>query len=114
MFYGSTEVLSLKDTANNFVPFVPSIKINFAYGYDFNFGLTGEINLDYRSSRFTDINNIIEIDDYINLKIKLSYLFEHNLFFTMTFENLLDSQNYRWANYIERPFDFTAGIRYTW
>lgn len=114
VFYGSTEVLSLKDTANNFVPFVPSVKINFAYGYDFNFGLSGEVNLDYRSNRFTDINNIIEIDDYINLKIKLSYLFEHNLFFTLTFENLLDSQNYRWANYIERPFDITAGIRYTW
>lgn len=113
-FYGSTEIISLKDTANNFIPFSPSLKINFAYGYDFDFGLTGEINLDYYSSRFTDINNLIQIDDYINLKIKLSYLFEHNLFFTLSFENLLDSKNYRWANYLERPFDVTAGIRYTW
>lgn len=114
MFYGSAEVLSLKDTANNFIPFIPSLKINFAYGYDFDFGLTGELNLDYYSNRYTDINNLTQIDDYINLKLKLSYLFEHNLFFTLSFENLLDSQNYRWANYLERPFDITAGIRYTW
>lgn len=114
VFYGTAEVLSFKDTANNFIPFVPSTKMSFAYGYDFNFGLTGELNLNYYSNRFTDINNLIEIDDYINLKVKLSYLFEHNLFFTLSFENLLDSQNYIWANYIERPFDITAGIRYTW
>lgn len=114
VFYGSAELISFKDTANNVIPFIPSTKLNFAYGYDFDFGLTGELNLDYYSSRFADISNAIQVDDFINLKIKLSYLFEQNLFFTLTFENLLDSQNYIWANYIERPFDVTAGIRYTW
>lgn len=110
--YGSAEYLSATVDPVDQIPYHPHFNIDASYGYKFNFGFTMEFGIIYRSEMYADILNSVLVDDYINLTTELRYSLIKNLDLTFTLNNLLNRDNYLWIGYIEKPFDFVAGIDY--
>ncbi|MFO7448159.1 MAG: TonB-dependent receptor [Ignavibacteriaceae bacterium] len=114
MFYGNVEFSRTTDSSGNFLPYSPVIKSNLIYGYNFQFGLNAQVNLEYSSDSYADLANIIELNSYIDLGLKFAYKVADNFHLTFALSNLLGNENYRWYGYEELPLDIVAGFNYKW
>ncbi len=114
VFYGSAEASDVRDTANNIIPYYPSIKISLNYGYDFAFGLNAQAVMQYYSGIYTDVQNKYSLNPNVNLGLKFKYKWKPNLDFILDFENLTNNKNYMWNGYQELPLDISAGISLRW
>jgi len=94
-------------------PYHPLLKINVDYGkrwFNDNFGT--ELGFIYIGKRYADIENKIEIDGYIDLRLKISYYGMEDLTAFINIVNLLDSDIYYWQGYKERGLYFGLGANY--
>ena len=99
------------------VPYEPEYLVNMSYGYDFNFGFSAEIGVICRAHTmktldFYDDMRDNYLDDYINLTADFRYSLTKNFDLTLELNNLLNRDNYLREDYLEKPFDFIAGIDY--
>lgn len=114
VFYGTAELCDTRDTANNFVPYYPSVKVTLNYNYNFNIGLDAGASLTYLSGIYTDIQNTNKLSPYMNLGVKLGYRLHPNFYLTVKMSNILNRNNYLWNNYKEMPLDILVGLNYRW
>ncbi|GAB4295191.1 MAG: hypothetical protein Kow0098_17320 [Ignavibacteriaceae bacterium] len=113
-FYSTLRFADVRDSANNFIPFNPSVLASAQYGYKFENGFYPSIKLEYYSVSYADLENLISIDPFINLNLKLEYLLNEKFSLIFSANNLLNKDNVRWIGYQTRPVDFIAGISYKW
>lgn len=109
-FYGDAKYQIVENKNSLVLPYHPKIYLEAAYGYNFNFGISAEIKINYLKDTYADYWNNILLDDYINLSAMLRYSLTQNFDFTLHLNNLLNRDNYLWLGYLESPFDFKAGI----
>lgn len=114
LFYGSAEISDTRDTANNFVPYYPSVKISLNYNYNFKIGLDAGASVTYLSGLYTDIQNTNKLGPYMNLGVNLGYKIQPDFYLTLKMSNLLNRNNYLWNNYQEMPLDILVGLNYRW
>ena len=81
-------------------------------GYDFNNGLFGKINLEYQSSRYTDLQNAEKVEGFFDAGIELEYRFENNISILFQLNNLLNQKKYFWEGYKRKPLDAVLGINF--
>ena len=110
VLYFNFDYFRIRDKSGNRLPYYPSLKSNFTYGYEFNDGLMGEVLVDYFSSRYTDITNTKKLNSFFNLGIKLTYKLQQTFILKLEFANLLDRDIFLWEGYKEKPFDFYLGF----
>jgi len=113
IFYGGVEVSDTK-SSGDFVPYHPQLKLSASYSYEFDFGLTPQINLSYVSERHTSITNTSTLPGYVDLGFKIFYKIVPEFLFTVELSNLLSDDIYFWNGYKETPLDIAAGFRYLW
>lgn len=114
VFYGSAEASSVRNSSNKILPYYPEVKLTLNYGYDFNFGLNAQANLQYYFKQYTDIQNNITLNPYVNLGLKFTYKWRPNFDLILKLQNLTNSKNYLWNNYRELPLDISGGISVKW
>ncbi len=114
MFYGSLRYSNIKENNGNVIPYEPAVRMNFEYGYRFPIGITVTAGFDIVSSFYSDLANNNKVDGEYNLSIGGKYNLFDSIQVTLDIENLMNRDNYRWANYKEKPFDIVAGINYRW
>ena len=109
--YNHTDIYDIVE-----LPYEPQGLIDVTYGYDFNFGFSAEVGVVCRVSTLqtTDFewNDDTYLDDYVNLTADFRYGITENFDITLALNNLLNRDNYLWEDYLEKPFDFIAGIDY--
>lgn len=113
-FYGNITATQARDTAENNIPYIPSINAKLSYTYNFNNGITSELLTSYQSERFTNLINNESLEGFLNLGLKLTYKMSENFFLTCEFMNLLNKENYLWKNYQDLPLNISFGIKHKW
>ena len=111
-FYSSIELSDIRDTGGNQIPYLPAFKLNAAYNYKFQNGLTSIIKFDYQSKRYADMKNNISIGDYFDLGLSFIYSFQPNLDLTLDINNIINQKNYYWYGYREVPLNLIVGLNY--
>ena len=114
VFYGSAEASDARDSGNNIIPYYPTVKINLNYGYNFDFGLDAQADLQYYSGIYTDILNKKSLNPYFNLGLKFMYSWRPNLDLLLELGNITNNKNYLWNGYQEIPLDISAGVSVKW
>ncbi|MCK7524979.1 MAG: TonB-dependent receptor [Ignavibacteriales bacterium] len=87
-------------------------KLNAAYTYKFQNGLSTTARLDYMSNRYADIQNNISLGNYFDLGFSFIYSFQPNLDLTLDINNILNQKNYYWNGYKEVPINIIIGVNY--
>ncbi|GEM_PF-1924476 len=95
----------LKDNTKN-TPHTPNLNLNLTYTYKFEFPLYLRLSFLYYSRSYADINNQISIDPTLNLSIGFNYMISDLIDLELGLNNILNKNNERWFNYLQRPFDF--------
>lgn len=114
-FYGSVDVLLVKtnsDSLNSYIPYHPVINATGMYGYLFNFGLETQVKLSFHSKSYADLANTLVIDPYIDFGLNFIYKLQPNFDLTLSLNNLIGNDNYRWYGYKEMPLNVIFGINY--
>jgi hypothetical protein len=106
------EINASQNDTGQTVPYKPSLSVSADYGYTFNSVLTTSLHLRYLKGYYTDLANTNKINNYINLGISIAYNFDKRFDFFVKLENILNNKNYRWNNYLEKPFDLFLGVKY--
>ncbi len=114
VFYATADYNDLKDNSGNTIPYSPKMKTTVAYGYNFDFGFSVQPKLDFYSQSYADLDNLIKLDPYIDLGVKIAYKFGSNFSLNVELSNLVDRKNYKWYGYREAPLDLVAGFTYKW
>ena len=110
--YSSVELSDVHDSDGNQIPYLPAFKLNAAYSYKFENGLTSIARLDYQSNRYADIENNVSIGNYFDLGFSFIYSFQPNLDLTLDINNILNQKNYYWNGYKEVPLNIIIGFNY--
>jgi len=110
--YSSVELSDIHDNDGNQIPYMPAFKLNAAYTYKFQNGLSTTARLDYLSNRYADIQNNISLGNYFDLGLSFIYSFQPNLDLTLDLNNVLNQKNYYWNGYKEVPLNIIIGINY--
>lgn len=113
-FYGDVTVQRVMDENDNYLTYSPVFISNLAYSYNFKFGLLVEPKLKITSGSYADISNTVEMPEYVNLGVKLSYAVFNNTNLFIRFDNLLNADNYYARYYEEKPLDLILGFNYFW
>ncbi len=113
-FYGRVEFSDIKDDSGARIPYSPKLKmkLNYEYQFDFGFGINSQII--YRSPSYSDLQNVQEINNYVNINLLLFYRIFDDFRLTVDLRNILNKSNYVYLGYQEKPFDIIAGIDYRW
>jgi hypothetical protein len=114
-FYGSVEVDLVKtenDTLDKFLPYHPVLNAVGMYGYRFSIGLESQVKLTFYSKSFADLENEVSIKPFIDLGLNFIYTLQQSLDLTLSLNNLLNNNNYRWFGYKEMPLNVIFGINY--
>lgn len=112
--YGSFELNQTKTSDGYILPYHPSLNSALSYGYNFKFGLSSELKLNYLSKQYTDLLNTNSLNPLVNLTVNFIYKLSPEFNLTFEVNNLLNRKDYRWFNYQEQPLDFMAGLIYRW
>lgn len=112
VFYGTIKAFDTRNTDNNFIPYNTRADVTLAYSYYFDIGLNAKAELYFNSGSYTDINNMQKIDPFTDLRLYFKYGFAKNLYLTLSLSNLINSNNYIWKGYKEKPFDIVGGFKY--
>jgi hypothetical protein len=113
-FYGDVVFESLRDLADQTLPYAPVVTTKLSYGYDFKFGIKMLSTLTFRSSAYTDLLNTQKVPSYLNLSVRAGYELFKNFDIFAQADNLFNKKNYYWRNYQEKPLDVIMGIEYRW
>jgi hypothetical protein len=113
-FQGGLKYNSVKDGNGNMIPYQPSFFANAVYGFDFNFGLGFKTSYQFASNFYKDILNTVEIEQYHNLSLQISYKVYQNLSVIADFQNILNRSNFVWHQYQGKPLDIILGVEYRW
>lgn len=114
-FYGSADIQFVKansDSSDNYIPYHPVVNATGIYGYRFALGLETQVQLNYHSKSYADLENNLVMDPFIDLGLNFIYSLKPNFDLTLKFSNLLSNSNYRWYNYKEMPLNVIFGINY--
>lgn len=101
---------TITDSLSNKIPFVPSLSADVAYDRNWTDKFGTKIEMNYVGNRYTNLNNKIELDAFINLKMCLEYKLNSNFKIYSILDNLLNSDIYIWDKYKEREIYIAAGI----
>lgn len=113
-YYLSLALQSLRDTADNSLPFEPVVKGETAYGYTLKSGVNLKAGVNFLGGRKTDLQNNESMQYYSSVFVEAGYSFSQGFLITFKVNNLLNRNNYIWKQYRELPFDATAGIALQW
>jgi hypothetical protein len=86
-------------------PFTPLIQVNAIYTFKFDFSLLLRLRFLYNSISYSDINNVSQIGDYLDLGMNVEYEIGKYLKTGVEISNILNRRNYRWKNYQLEPID---------
>ncbi len=114
IFFANMELQNVKSADGNKITYTPYLITNFAYSYRFAFNLLGKIELRNFVGNYADLNNTIKLPSYFDLSLYVRYNLIENLALTGTINNLLNTNNYFYKNYREKPFDIIFGVEYNW
>ena len=113
-FYSSSVYQSVKNSADNYVPYNPQFTTDLVYTYNFANNFYLQAGVQFAFDYFSDSANLNKINNYNNLFSSLGYSITDNLLLKVTVENILNNENYKFNNYKEKPFDVIAGVEYRW
>ncbi len=111
---GQLAISSIKDMNDRTIPYEPALFLSFAYGNYFSSGFNFKLVLDSKFGAYSDAANSKKLDDYVNLSAKVGYNLFGGINLFVEAQNLLNKQNFIWANYQEKQFDYLIGINYSW
>jgi hypothetical protein len=112
VFYASVDLFKVNNSAKNKIPYQPEVITSFSYGYDFQNGLSGKINLEYQSKRYTNLENTTTLGGFFNAGVELEYRFGNNISILFQLNNLLNQKIYFWEGYKRKPLDAVLGINF--
>lgn len=113
-FYSNSVYQSLKNSADNYIPYNPKFTTDLIYSYNLSNDLYLQAGIQFAFDYFGDSFNMNKINNYNNLFGSLGYSITSNLLFKATVENILNNNNYKFNRYKEKPFDVVAGVEYRW
>lgn len=113
-FYGSTLYQSVKTSGGNYIPYIPKLSAELLYKFNFTEDLYVKMGIQFEFDYQSDLMHRKIRNDFNNLFASFGYSITNNLLFKATVENILNSENYRFNNYKEKPFDVLAGVEYRW
>jgi len=97
----------------NIAPYNPLIKLSVNYGRKLlEDKLVIDADLNYVGKRYVDFDNKIELDGYVDLKLKLTYKLLDDFKVGLKLDNLLNSDIYIWHGYKERGLFFGLDALY--
>jgi hypothetical protein len=110
--FGSVSLrnLTFSDSLSNKIPFVPSLKLSAYYNRKWTEEFGTQIGVNYYGSRYSDYNNLKQLDGFVNLNFELDYKLNDYLKFYGKIDNLTNSEIYIWEKYKEREIYISAGI----
>jgi hypothetical protein len=104
--YSEVKYIDSKISKNSKVePFTPLIQVNAIYTYKFDFSLLLRLRFLYNSASYSDINNVSQIGDCLDLGMNVEYEIGKYLKTGVEISNILNRRNYRWKNYQLEPID---------
>ncbi len=112
VFYSSLDLFDVNNSSNERIPYQPVIDASVSYGYDFNNGLFGKINLVYQSERYIDLQNTRKLSGFFDAGVELEYRFQNNISILFQLNNLLNQKIYYWEAYKRKPLDAVLGINF--
>jgi len=111
-FYGDARYNEVKQDGGNQLPFMPKMKINLTYGFDFENGIEAEAKLKYSDFAYCDLLNNQKLNSYFDLSFKGFYNFSRDFRFYGEINNFINSKNYYLKGYQEDTFNINLGINY--
>ena len=113
-FYGSVNFASSKFSNDKYVPYHPKGYGQLSYFYEFTNGIEINPKVLFATGSYTDAANTNELDSYIDLGLTVKYKLLKNLSVKADFNNIINSENYIYKGYKEKPLDIILGIEYRW
>jgi hypothetical protein len=100
----------ITDSLENQQTYVPQLKASLDLNSDLFDNFATQVGIDYVGKRFADLNNEIEIDPFIDLRMKFTFKAGDNFNFYLKGENLLNQNIYLFNFYRQRGLFFSGGI----
>ncbi len=110
--YSSINFLNLEDSDSKKIPYYASFEGSLSYGYYFTKEWKAEAKLKYLGERFADIVNERKLDGFFQFGLKVDYNIDSSLRLFVELHNLLNTKQYFWEGYEEKPFDISAGVNF--
>ncbi|MCP5063954.1 MAG: TonB-dependent receptor [Ignavibacteriae bacterium] len=113
-FYAELKVQDVKGSANNKVPYSPTIigRLSYMYNWYNNFGT--KLDLEFDDGAYFDMANTEKLPSKINASLSIYYEIFNNFNLTLQFENIFNTKYYYYNNYEAKPFDALLGFEYRW
>jgi hypothetical protein len=114
MFYGELKLNRMNNDDGNAIPYHSAIEATATYSYGFLPKWTGEATVEYKSSRYADAANQVELDGWFDLGASVEYEISENVRAFASLDNMLSAEYQRWRGYDEPGFSAALGIEYIW